>query len=135
MGERIKEAREDRGWSQKDLASKAGVSQGAIGNLEIGLRQTSRKLLEIAAALQVRPEWLATGRGEKAAEGVPFSALRKPSADFQNHYEVSENDWCLLQAVKTVLSERELEDIQRRAAEVEKRVQERLEALKGHLKD
>jgi transcriptional regulator with XRE-family HTH domain len=68
LGDRIKEEREGRGWSQQELAARAGVSQGTIGNLEAGLRKSARNLLGIAAALEVRPEWLATGKGEK----VPF---------------------------------------------------------------
>ena len=45
------------------LAKKAGVSQSTIGNLEAGLRESPRQLLEIAAALGVSPLWLKTGEG------------------------------------------------------------------------
>jgi phage repressor protein C with HTH and peptisase S24 domain len=46
------------------------VSQGTIGNLESGLRQTARRILDIAVALDVDPMWLANGQGEPAARGI-----------------------------------------------------------------
>lgn len=40
MGKRIKRLREQRGISQRELATKARVSPGMIGQLEAGLRQS-----------------------------------------------------------------------------------------------
>lgn len=51
-------------FTQQDLASRAGVSQGSIAHLESGRTKTSRSLTRIAAALDVTTEWLADGRGE-----------------------------------------------------------------------
>jgi len=63
VGERIRQAREARGLSQTELATKAGFKhQSAIGNLEG--RATGRggfRLAQIAAALDVPVEWLLNG--------------------------------------------------------------------------
>lgn len=64
IAERLKIAREAAKLTQPELAAKAGVSQGTIGNIESGLRKRPRDLLSIAAALGVNPEWLETGKGQ-----------------------------------------------------------------------
>lgn len=60
--ERLKEARIKKGLSQGQLAKACGVSQGTIANLESGYRKQPRSIIEIARALGVDAEWLATGR-------------------------------------------------------------------------
>lgn len=62
LAERMKSQRAKLGLSQEDVARAAGVSQGTIGNLEGGIRRSARKLVEIANALKVSPEWLSTGK-------------------------------------------------------------------------
>lgn len=64
IGERIKWARERADLTQQQLADKAKVSQGTIGNLESGIRGRPRALLDIAAALELNPAWVETGRGD-----------------------------------------------------------------------
>ena len=59
-----KSLRDKMEFTQMDLASRAGVSQGAIGHLESGRTNTSRSITSIAKALEVDPAWLADGRGE-----------------------------------------------------------------------
>ena len=61
IGQRIKEARLRLGISQVELAKRAGVSTGTIGNLEAGTRQQPRDLVPIAQALKVTPDWLFSG--------------------------------------------------------------------------
>jgi transcriptional regulator with XRE-family HTH domain len=70
IAERLKQAREDRGLTQEQLAKAAGVSQGTIANLEAGLRNSPRKLLNIAEALKVSPRWLESGGAQPAAPAV-----------------------------------------------------------------
>lgn len=67
IAERMRTARERRGWSQADLARESGVSAGTIGNVESGARKVPREILAIAAALQVDPNWLRNGIGS----GIP----------------------------------------------------------------
>lgn len=62
IAERLTDAREKEGLSQAELASRAGVSQGTIGNIESGARKNPRELLAIARVLNVEPEWLKTGK-------------------------------------------------------------------------
>lgn len=74
IADRLKEAREEAKLSQPALAARAGVSPGTIGNIEAGTRRNPRELLALAAAVNVRPEWLRYGTGPRrpdtnAAEG------------------------------------------------------------------
>ena len=61
IADRMKQAREAAGLTQPQLAKKAGVSPGTIGNIESGTRKQPRELLAIAAALRVTPTWLQSG--------------------------------------------------------------------------
>lgn len=80
LAERVAWAREKAGLSQQELADKAGVSQGTIGNVESGARKRPRDLLEIARALRVSPDWLSSGKGEAefrdADSALPLSDSR-----------------------------------------------------------
>ncbi len=62
LAERLRFARTERGLSQAALAEKVGLSQPMIRKIELG-SETS-KVVELAVALRVRPEWLATGEGD-----------------------------------------------------------------------
>lgn len=54
IGQRIRKVRLDHGIKQKDLASRIGISQGALTNFELGRRKISLEwLLKIAEALEV----------------------------------------------------------------------------------
>lgn len=66
IGQRIKYMREQRKYTQVELAKKAGVGQAAISNLET---DSSRKpsaptLLRLAAALDCNPNWFLDGIGD-----------------------------------------------------------------------
>jgi len=50
-GEKIREQREARGWSQADLAKRVGISQPAINKIEAGDTRNSRFLPRIAQEL------------------------------------------------------------------------------------
>ena len=84
IAEHVKARREALNLSQVQLAKIAGCSQGTIGNLESGIRAQPRKLLDIARALQVSPEWLETGRGPMKSsnasnvEPAPIGMYRVP---------------------------------------------------------
>jgi transcriptional regulator with XRE-family HTH domain len=53
IGQRIREARSKRGWSQNELASRAGVKQPTLQRIEAGLRQdpSIRTIAALAVAL------------------------------------------------------------------------------------
>lgn len=61
--------------TQKDLAKRAKVSLGTIGNVEAGIRGQPRELLAIAAAVRRNPEWLKSGKGPE------FAAINPPHAN------------------------------------------------------
>ena len=64
-GQRIKVAREAKGWTQNDLTKAAGLSEGLISRLERGERNLGTRASEpIARALGVRREWLLSGEGD-----------------------------------------------------------------------
>jgi len=55
----IKELRESRGFSQQDLASKAGIGVATISRIEQGKNKPNNATLSvIAAALNVKPAFL-----------------------------------------------------------------------------
>lgn len=62
LGKRIKAKRESKGLSQTQLATKAGVSQGAISQLENGTSENSKHLPKIAQALGTTTEQLTSSR-------------------------------------------------------------------------
>ncbi|MBC3906232.1 XRE family transcriptional regulator [Undibacterium umbellatum] len=67
LASRLLQARTKKGLSQEQLARLVGVSQSTIGNLEAGIRLTSRNITAIAEALDVDPRWLADGKGTMSA--------------------------------------------------------------------
>ncbi|QXO42253.1 helix-turn-helix transcriptional regulator [Morganella morganii] len=70
--QRLKQAMEAAGLTQKELAERAGVSQGLISKLVLGKAAESRKIIVIAHALGVTADWLHYGTGEMYAAN--FSA-------------------------------------------------------------
>lgn len=64
LAERLSRAMSLRDISQGELARKVGMSQPAIFKLVNGETKTSRKIVEIALALEVNPAWLQCGKGE-----------------------------------------------------------------------
>lgn len=78
IADRLHQARAAKNWTQGQLAAAAGVKQSTIGNLEAGIRKNPRDLLAIAAALEVSPAWLQTGKG-------PRTAITSPAIDLENN--------------------------------------------------
>lgn len=54
--------------TQKALGEAVGISQAAIQKIETGRAAQTTKLLDIANALRVRPEWLSSGTGAMSAD-------------------------------------------------------------------
>lgn len=68
LAERLKQRRDELGYTQAQVAQMAGLAQPSYGDLENGKAKSSRKLVQIAHALKVSPDWLATGEGTISPE-------------------------------------------------------------------
>lgn len=69
--DRIKKIRADKNWSQKDLATKSGISIGMIGGIENGTRYPSKKSLDkLATALGVSSHYLEYGDIESDSSAI-----------------------------------------------------------------
>lgn len=64
LAERLKYARDRKGWTQAQVAVAADLSTGTVGNIEAGIRQAKGSLPQIAEALGVSYKWLANGIGD-----------------------------------------------------------------------
>lgn len=69
LGKKIRALREAKGLSQTDLGKAVGISQPVINKLENGEQQSTKKLIEIAKALGVKPGELDPRYG--VIEGTP----------------------------------------------------------------
>lgn len=58
IGERIKAERDARGWSQQQLAKRAGVSQQLITRLETGKVFETKRIMQLAKAFGLTAEAL-----------------------------------------------------------------------------
>lgn len=78
FADRLNAAMIATGVSQGQLAEMVGVSQPAIQKMTSGKTNGSRKMVELANALGVRPEWLSSGQGAMREDGQqPQSQLTK----------------------------------------------------------
>ncbi|OQS39784.1 transcriptional regulator [Chromobacterium haemolyticum] len=80
LGTRVKAEREKRGWTQEALARKAGVGATTITDIETGRSRATTRLIDIARALAVNPQWLESGTGP-----------RKPVPTLENTYIAAES--------------------------------------------
>lgn len=69
LSQRLKLSMEKAKINQVALAERVGVSQAAIQKLTSGKAKSSKRIVEIASALGVRPEWLSDGREPMFVEG------------------------------------------------------------------
>ncbi len=85
VGERIKKRRAELGWTQEQLARKAGLSKSFLSDLENSKRSIgAENLLDIARALGVSIDFLMTGEAskEKPTEvPIPASLARFASEE------------------------------------------------------
>ena len=61
LGERLRQKRKEMGWTQEQLAARAGTTQAVIQKIENGKSLRPRKIDKIAAPLGVPPAWLMFG--------------------------------------------------------------------------
>lgn len=81
-GERIRQAREAKGLSQTDLARRVGVKQPSIQNIENGRTKDPRKLMEIAAVLDIPLAELRPTMATLNRIVAQPPAVANPQADF-----------------------------------------------------
>lgn len=62
LGERVKEERKKRRWSQADLGAKVGVSQAAISEIERDVPKSSGLVIPIAKVFKVDVSYLTDGK-------------------------------------------------------------------------
>ena len=67
IGEKVRRLRKERDWSQADLGSKVGMSQGGVAKLEAGNIENPRQLARIAIVFGMRVEELDPSLAEMAA--------------------------------------------------------------------
>lgn len=81
LGQRLKEARQAAGMSQSELAEAVGMTQAAIGALEIRDSKQSSKASELARALNVSVDWLLTGEDDcRSLETIQFARIIRDTA-------------------------------------------------------
>ena len=83
LGKRIRARRTELGWTQDELAQKAGISKGFLSDLENGKRGTGADtLLDIARVLGVSLDRLMTGTDDEDAEIREEVEIPRALADF-----------------------------------------------------
>jgi len=77
LGDRIKELRKQKSWSQNDLAQKAGVSYAQLSRYEIkGSQPPAEVLNKLAEALETTVDFLINGNStEKATNTLKDAEL------------------------------------------------------------
>lgn len=65
LGARLKDARINKGLSQGELGDLVGVSQAAVGKVELDRTENPRGILKYASVLGVSPDYLLFGEGSK----------------------------------------------------------------------
>lgn len=62
LGQRLKQTRDAKGWTQSDLSSKSGINSMAISHFENDRRApTIRNAVRLCRALKCTLDWLARG--------------------------------------------------------------------------
>jgi len=98
--ERLKYIREKREMSQSALARFIRITASAISQMEDGTtkRASSENIFSLARALQVNPEWLATGEGEETS-GVDTTLSPDEAALLRKYHMMDERQKAALRAV------------------------------------
>jgi len=88
LGLRIKARRIELGWTQDELAGKAGCTKGAVSQWETGDVKNLKlaRLLRVADALDVEVRWLIAGEGDKKrrVKGEPFQYTIEENSAIRN---------------------------------------------------
>jgi len=107
-GDRIKEARDSRGWTQDQLATKAQMSKGFLSDVENNKRSVSAEyVLKIANALGVSLDYLMRGeKGREERERQPIEIPPELSAAAQRLHLTYSQTLTLLDTHLSVVARR-----------------------------
>lgn len=94
IGDRLKEARKSRGFSQDSLAQNIGTSRGVITNIELNKIEEPQPLIvnAICNTLSINKEWLLYGTGEMAISTDVSKSAKILSEIFSTAQELSEEE-------------------------------------------
>lgn len=93
LGSRLKKARENKRLTQKDVAAKFGISNGAISGYERNYRDPdSDTLTQLADLYEVSLDWL-KGRDQKESEyTLPEEVMVRIIKEAEEEFKVSLRD-------------------------------------------
>jgi len=78
IGNKVRQERLRRGWSQEELAEKTEVHPSFIGQIERGIRSASFQTLErLSAVLEVRPEEFFKSPSKAKPQNKPYPVEQK----------------------------------------------------------
>ena len=88
-GERIRQLRNEHGYTQEALAKKLGIDRSLLSHIEAGKRGCSVDLLvQLSEFFNVTLDLLVLGRGQ---ESVEKTALKEEIAPMMDHLEAFKN--------------------------------------------
>lgn len=104
---RLKETREARGWSQSDLAKKAGLQPAAISHFETAQRSPSfENLRKLSDALSVSIDYL-IGRIDEEQHGQGMAAAPRAQQLFRHAEKLSDDAFSALERMAQALSKQD----------------------------
>jgi transcriptional regulator with XRE-family HTH domain len=107
VGDRIKQVREARGWTQDKLADEAKISRGFLSDVEKHGKNISLELLlRVANALGASVAYLATGEGTQVGERKPIEIPHELSEAAQELHLSYPETLELLEAYNSVVARR-----------------------------
>lgn len=86
LGRRVAALRNDRGWTQQDLADRLGVSRAAVSHMEAGMSDPSERTVALLAGVfHLEPHELvaATNYPSAKAERLPVTVARYTEVEHQ----------------------------------------------------
>lgn len=93
IGNRLKEARKAKGFTQDTLAENIGCSRGVITNIEHDKTTPSPLVLNaICDKLEINPDWLLTGNGNMSTENNSIKKLKILSEIYALSKELNEEE-------------------------------------------
>ena len=84
LGKQIKTPRQEKGWSQQDLAEYSGVCQQMISKLETGRAHQTSDIVKLAYSLEVSPLFLEGISKQRDGSAKPKSKASKTKGEQLN---------------------------------------------------